>query len=257
MESIKDKIVLITGASSGFGYAIAKLLAKNGSKLILAARRADRLNKLAEESNKKYGTTSYILELDVRDQKAVEKAVKSLPENWQAIDILVNNAGLSRGLDKLHEGTIQDWDEMIDTNVKGLLYVSRAIIPGMVKRNSGHVINIGSIAGHEVYPKGNVYCATKHAVDAITKGMRLDLNGTKVKVTTIDPGLAETEFSIVRFRGDKEKAKTAYKGIESLSADDVADAVLYAVTRRENFVIAEMILLPLNQASAQVINRVL
>jgi 3-hydroxy acid dehydrogenase/malonic semialdehyde reductase len=180
-----------------------------------------------------------------------------LPENWQAIDILVNNAGLSRGLDKLHEGTIQDWDEMIDTNVKGLLYVSRAIIPGMVKRNSGHVINIGSIAGHEVYPKGNVYCATKHAVDAITKGMRLDLNGTKVKVTTIDPGLAETEFSIVRFRGDKEKAKTAYKGIESLSADDVADAVLYAVTRRENFVIAEMILLPLNQASAQVINRVL
>jgi serine 3-dehydrogenase len=255
MESIINKIVLITGASSGFGYATAQLLAKNGAKLILAARRADRLKKLAEELNKTLAAASYILELDVRDQKAVENAIINLPDEWKQIDILVNNAGLSRGLDKLHEGSIQDWDEMIDTNVKGLLYVSRAVIPGMAKRNSGHVINIGSIAGHEVYPKGNVYCATKHAVDAITKGMRLDLNGTKVKVTTIDPGLAETEFSIVRYRGDDEKAKATYKGIESLSADDVADAVLYAITRGENFVIAEMILLPLNQASAQVVNR--
>jgi serine 3-dehydrogenase len=257
MESIKNKIVLITGASSGFGYATAKLLAQNGAKLIIAARRVENLRILDAEIKKEFGKDSLIIELDVRDQKSVENAVKNLPENWKSIDILINNAGLSRGLDKLHEGSIQDWEEMIDTNVKGLLYVSRAVIPGMVKRNSGHVINIGSIAGHEVYPKGNVYCASKHAVDAITKGMRLDLNGTKVKVTTIDPGLAETEFSIVRYRGDKEKAKAAYKGIESLSAEDVADAVLYAVTRRENFVIAEMILLPLNQASAQVVNRVL
>ncbi len=255
MESIKNKIVLITGASSGFGYATAKLLGQNGAKLIIAARRVEKLKKLADELNKTEGISSYVLELDVRNQKSVENAIKNLPENWKSIDILINNAGLSRGLDKLHEGSIQDWEEMIDTNVKGLLYVSRAVIPGMVKRNTGHVINIGSIAGHEVYPKGNVYCASKHAVDAITKGMRLDLNGTKVKVTTIDPGLAETEFSIVRYRGDKEKAKSTYNGIESLSAEDVADAVLYAVTRRENFVIAEMILLPLNQASAQVVNR--
>lgn len=255
MESIKNKIVLITGASSGFGFATAKLLAQNGAKLIIAARRIEKLKLLEAEIKNKFGTDSLIIELDVRNQKSVENAVKNLPESWKSVDILINNAGLSRGLDKLHEGSIQDWEEMIDTNVKGLLYVSRAVIPGMVKRNSGHVINIGSIAGHEVYPKGNVYCASKHAVDAITKGMRLDLNGSKVKVTTIDPGLAETEFSIVRYRGDKEKAKATYKGIESLSAEDVADAVLYAVTRRENFVIAEMILLPLNQASAQVVNR--
>lgn len=254
MVTLKNKIVLITGASSGFGEACAKLFAKKGAKLILAARRRERLISLTKDL-KKYGAETMVLDMDVRNRRQVDKIIKSLPEKWKNIDILVNNAGLSRGLDKLHEGSIQDWEEMLDTNVKGLLYVSRAVLPLMVKRNSGHVVNIGSIAGHEVYPKGNVYCASKHAVDAITKGMRMDLNGTKIKVTAIDPGLAETEFSLVRFRGNAEKAKTVYNGLEPLTADDIADAVFYAVTRRSNYVVAEMILLPLCQASAQVVHR--
>ena len=255
MSSIKNKIVLITGASSGFGEACAKLFAKNGAKLILAARRKNRLDLLCKELKRKYGSETTALELDVRNRRQVEKIIGNLPAKWKNIDILINNAGLSRGLDKIQEGSIQDWEEMLDTNVKGLLYVSRAVLPLMVKRNSGHVVNIGSIAGHEVYPKGNVYCASKHAVDAITKGMRMDLNGTNIKVTTIDPGLAETEFSLVRFRGNSEKAEAVYKGLEALTADDIADAVYYAVTRRTNFVVAEMVLLPLCQASAQVVHR--
>jgi 3-hydroxy acid dehydrogenase / malonic semialdehyde reductase len=255
MESIKGKIVIITGTTSGFGLAISRLFAEHGANLIIAARREERLKELESELKKKYNTEVHSLKLDVRDNDAVKKAIETLPDNWKKIDILINNAGLSRGLDKLYEGSIQDWEEMIDTNVKGLLYMSRAVLPGMVERKSGHVVNIGSIAGHEVYPKGNVYCASKHAVDAITKGMRIDLNGTDVKVTTIDPGLAETEFSIVRFRGDSEKAKAVYTGIEALTPEDIADAALYAVTRRKNFVIAEMILLPINQASAAVVHR--
>lgn len=255
MESIKGKIVIITGASSGFGEAISRLLAENGAKLIITARREDRLKKLESELKDRFNAEILSLKLDVRDKEAVEKTIETLPDKWKNIDILINNAGLSRGLDKLYEGSIQDWEEMIDTNVKGLLYVSRSVLPGMVERKSGHVVNIGSIAGREVYPKGNVYCASKFAVDAITKGMRIDLNGTNVKVTTIDPGLAETEFSLVRFRGDTEKAKVPYTGIEALSPEDIADAVLYAVTRRKNFVIAEMLLFPLNQASAAVVHR--
>ena len=255
MESIKDKIVLITGASSGFGEACARLFAEQGTKLIIAARRDDRLKKLAEELKTKYKTDMLVLKLDVRNNKEVDEAISKLPDEWKKIDLLINNAGLSRGLDKLHEGKIQDWEEMIDTNVKGLLYVSRAVIPLMVKRNSGHIVNIGSIAGHEVYPGGNVYCATKHAVDAITKGMRIDLNGTDVRVTTIDPGLAETEFSFVRFRGDNQRAENVYKNIEALSAEDIADAALFAVTRRKNTVVAEMIMLPVCQATAMVVSR--
>jgi 3-hydroxy acid dehydrogenase / malonic semialdehyde reductase len=247
---MKDKIVFITGASSGIGEACARIFARHGAKLILAARRDKRLKTLSEDLKKKYGTESKVVKLDVRNRPAVSKKLSKF-----AVDILINNAGLSRGLDKLHEGKFQDWDEMLDTNVKGLLYVSRAVIPNMVKRNSGHVINIGSVAGHEVYPKGSVYCASKHAVDSITKGMRMDLADTNVKVTTIDPGLVETEFSIVRFRGNKKKAKTVYQGIEPLTPDDVADAVYYSATRRENFVIAEMLLLPRHQASAMVIER--
>jgi serine 3-dehydrogenase len=255
MISVKNKIVFITGASSGFGEACSILFARNGAKLILAARRKERLDSLSSHLRSKYRTETRILKLDVRNKGNVEKSIKNLPSSWKNIDILINNAGLSRGLDKLHEGKIKDWDEMIDTNVKGLLYVSRAVIPLMVKRNTGHIVNIGSIAGHEVYPKGNVYCASKHAVDAITKGMRLDLNGIDIKVTTVDPGLAETEFSLVRFRGDKKRAKAVYEGIESLSSSDIADAVYYAVTRRKNFLVAEMILLPVKQASAQVLTR--
>jgi serine 3-dehydrogenase len=255
MFNLKNKIVLITGASSGFGLASAEAFAKKGAKLILAARRIDRLKKLSTVLKTKYGCTSIALQLDVKNKAAVKKAIDSLPEKWKNIDILLNNAGLSRGLDKLHEGELQDWEEMIDTNIKGLLYLSRAVIPLMVKRNFGHIINIGSIAGHEVYPKGNVYCATKHAVDALTKGMRLDLVDTDVRVTTIDPGLAETEFSVVRFRGNINKAKSVYTGIEPLAPKDIADAVLYAATRPQNVVVAEMILLPNKQASAAVVHR--
>ena len=253
--TLKRKIIFITGASSGFGLASAELFAKKGANLIIAARRIDRLKKIAKELKSKYKTEVLPIELDVRKKLNVISALKNLPVKWQKIDILVNNAGLSRGLDKLHEGKLDDWDEMIDTNIKGLLYVSRAVIPLMIKYNSGHVINIGSIAGHEVYPKGNVYAATKHAVNAITQGMRMDLVDTNIKVTAIDPGLAETEFSIIRFRGDKQKAKEVYRGIEPLNANDVADAVLYAATRHPNFVIAEMVLLPKHQASAMVSHR--
>jgi 3-hydroxy acid dehydrogenase / malonic semialdehyde reductase len=255
MTSLKNKTVLITGASSGFGLAAAFAFAKKGARLIVAARRLDRLRTLAADLKKKYGTEVKSLKLDIRKAGEVTKAVKSLSAKWRNIDILVNNAGLSRGLDKLHEGTVQDWEEMLDTNVKGLLYVSREVIPLMVRRNSGHIINIGSIAGHEVYPKGNVYCASKHAVDAITKGMRIDLVDTNIRVTTIDPGLAETEFSMVRFRGNVNKAKAVYTGIKPLSAADVADAVIYAAARPLNVVIAEMILLPNKQASSMVVHR--
>lgn len=255
MKHLRGKTVFVTGASSGFGKAIAEAFAKNGANLIIAARRLDRLKILSAELRKKFKIEVLILALDVRKKTEIFKAVKNLSVKWQNIDILVNNAGLSRGLDPLHEGSIKDWEEMLDTNVKGLLYVTRAVLPGMVKRNSGHIINIGSIAGHEVYPKGNVYCASKHAVDAITKGIRLDVVNTDIRVTTIDPGLAETEFSIVRFRGNVNKAKSVYNGIEALKAEDIADAVIYAASRPLNFVVAEMILLPNKQASAAVVHR--
>lgn len=255
MEKVRGKTVFITGASSGIGSSCAKIFAKNGANLLLAARRFERLNKLAAELKKKYKIKIKCIRLDVRKSKDVKNAINSLPESWKNIDILINNAGLSRGLVKIYEGLLSDWNEMIDTNVKGLLYVSRAVIPLMVKRNKGHVINIGSIAGREVYPNGNVYCASKYAADAITKGMRIDLSGTNIRVTTIDPGLVETEFSLVRFHGDKKRAKSVYKGIEPLSPDDVADAVYYASTRRSNVVVADMLLFPLCQASSMVVHR--
>lgn len=255
MKNIKDKIVFVTGATSGFGRSTAAAFAKKGAKLIICGRRTAKLKEFAAELRKKFKTEVLAAALDVRKKTDVFRVINNLPVKWANIDILVNNAGLSRGLDKLQEGKMLDWDEMIDTNVKGLLYVTRAVLPGMVERNSGHIINIGSIAGHEVYPKGNVYCATKHAVDAITKGIRLDTVDTDIRVTTIDPGLAETEFSIVRFRGNVNKAKEVYKGIHALRPEDVADAVIYAVSRPLNVVIAEMILLPNKQASGQVVHR--
>lgn len=255
MTQLKNKTVFVTGASSGFGKEIAAAFAKKGSRLIIAARRAQRIKETAAELKKRYGIEVLAMTLDVRKKSDVAKALSSLPVKWRDIDILVNNAGLSRGLDKLQEGSIRDWDEMIDTNVKGLLYVTRAVLPNMVKRNSGHIVNIGSIAGHEVYPKGNVYCASKHAVDAITKGIRLDVVDTDIRVTTIDPGLAETEFSIVRFRGNVNKAKAVYTGIEALKPADIADAVIYAASRPLNVVIAEMIIVPNKQASGQVVHR--
>jgi len=253
MYSLKDKIVFITGASAGIGLACAQAFAPQGAKLVLAARRRDRLTGLAAELKAAFGTASHIIALDVRDRKAVAKAVKDLPAKWKDIEVLVNNAGLSRGLDKVQEGKISDWDEMIDTNIKGLLYVSRAVLPGMVARGRGHVINIGSIAGREVYPSGNVYCATKHAVGAITKGMRLDLNGTGVRVSTVDPGLTETEFSIVRFHGDLGKANDFYKGYRPLLAEDIAEAVVFAATRSLHVDVAEILVLPTAQASTMVV----
>lgn len=250
MKNLRKKIVFITGASSGFGKAIAYKLAERGCNLIITARRLDRLIEIAKNISSKYPVEILPLKLDVRNYDEVKNLVSTLPLDWKRIEILINNAGLSRGLNKMQEGFVEDWDEMIDTNVKGLLYVTKEVLPLMLKNETGHIVNIGSIAGHEVYPAGNVYCASKHAVDAITKGLRLDLLGTSVKVTTIDPGLAETEFSIVRFRGDKKRAEDVYEGYEPLQPEDIADAVDYAVTRDDRVNVAEMILFPKAQASS-------
>jgi len=255
MVSLENKMVFITGASSGIGKSCARAFAEQGARLILAARRLERLEDLAVELKRKPGQDILLLSLDVRKQPAVERAVNGLPAEWAAIDVLVNNAGLSRGLDKIHEGKLEDWEEMIDANIKGLLYVSRAVIPGMVKRGRGHIINLGSIAGYEVYPGGNVYCATKFAVRAISKGMRIDLNGTPIRVSEIAPGMVETEFSLVRFRGDKERAGKVYQGLTPLSPDDIADAVVYCATRPPHVNIEAMIVTPTAQAAATIFHR--
>ena len=255
MDALKDQIVDGTGASAGSGRSCVTAFAEKGARLIIAARRTPRLEELAAALNLRPGKDILLLGLDVRDQPAVERAVISLPPEWSDIDILVNNAGLSRGLDKLHEGKLEDWEEMIDANIKGLLYVSRAVIPGMVKRGRGHIINIGSISGHEVYPGGSVYCATKFAVDALSKGMRLDLSGTGLRVTQVSPGMVETEFSLVRFRGDGERAGKVYKGVTPLSPDDVADAVVYCATRPSHVDVSEIIVMPTDQASTTMVHR--
>lgn len=250
---MEKRIALITGATSGIGEATARLLSKHNFKLILCGRRGDRLKNLAEELSS--STEIITLQFDVRDQSAVTKAVQSLPNSWKEISVLINNAGNAHGLSPIQSGDSQDWDKMIDINVKGLLYVSKEIMNGMVERKSGHIINIGSIAGKEVYPNGNVYCASKYAVDAITKGMRFDLNPYGIKVTGIHPGLVETEFSLVRFKGDVEKAKNTYKGMQPLIASDIADLVLFALTRPAHVVVADMLVLPVAQASATVVKR--
>ena len=255
MTTLKESTVLITGASSGIGSSCAVKFAEAGARLILIARRKDRLAAMASKLKKLHGTECLILGLDVRDRKTVVRKLSKLPKEWHSIDVLLNNAGLSRGLDKLHEGTIEDWEEMIDTNVKGLLYVSRTLIPGMVARGKGTIVNIGSIAGHEVYQRGNVYCASKHAVDALTKGMRLDLVDTPLRVCTVDPGLVETEFSNVRFRGDTDRAKQAYQNLTPLTPDDIADAVLFCATRPLHVQLAEIIILPTAQASTTLVYR--
>ncbi len=248
---LKDKTVFITGASAGIGQACARRFSKAGARVILAARRLDRLTTLAAD----LPHPAHLVELDIRNQQAVTDALASLPDSWKHVDVLINNAGLGRGLDKLHEGDISDWNEMIDTNIKGLLYISRAILPGMVARGRGHVINIGSIAGHEVYPGGNVYCATKHAVDAITKGMRIDLVDTPIRVSTIDPGLVQTEFSIVRFHGDTDRAESVYQGYKPLTGDDIAETAVWIADRPEHVQVAEVIIFPTAQASSMVIHK--
>ena len=242
--------VLITGASAGIGAACARAFAAEGARLVLAARRVERMEALAAELRGAHGTESHLLELDVRDAGVVSRVLEDLPPEWSAIDVLVNNAGLSRGLDKVHEAHLFDWEEMIDTNVKGLLYVTRAVVPGMVKRGRGHVINIGSIAGHETYPGGSVYCATKAAVRTITTGLRLDLFGTPVRVSAVDPGALETEFSVVRFRGDEDRAAEVYEGYQPLTAEDVADAVLWAATRPPHVNVDEILIKCTAQARA-------
>jgi 3-hydroxy acid dehydrogenase / malonic semialdehyde reductase len=255
MISLQNQIVLITGASSGIGTACARVLAGAGAKLILAARRRERLQQLSDLLSKDFNTETYLLQLDVRDRLAVESAISSLPTAWSDIDILLNNAGLSRGLDKLHEGSFEDWEEMIDTNIKGLLYLTRYVVPGMVKRDRGHVVNIGSIAGHQTYPNGNVYCGTKAAVKAISEGLKQDLLGTPIRVTSVDPGMVETEFSEVRFHGDNERAKKVYQGVTPLTPDDVADVIFFCVTRSPHVNINEVVLMPVDQASATLVNR--
>jgi NADP-dependent 3-hydroxy acid dehydrogenase YdfG len=251
---MSKRIVLITGATSGIGEAAARLLAKNNFDLILCGRRQDRLDALQKELSSQTSVTT--LSFEVRDPQAVQAAIRSLPEKWKAIDVLINNAGNAHGFDPIQTGSLEDWDAMIDINVKGLLYVSKEVIPGMTERASGHIINLGSIAGKEVYPGGNVYCASKFAVDALTKGMRLDLNPYNIKVTSINPGLVETEFALVRFKGNEEKAASVYKGMKPLTGPDIADIMLYVLQVPPHVVLADITVFPTAQASAAVVKRV-
>lgn len=255
MESLKGKTVFVTGASAGIGEAVAHAFAREGCDLLLAARRKERIDALARLLADTHGVKTHAFRLDVTKQREVESALHALPGDWRRIDILVNNAGLSRGLAKIQEGEIRDWEEMIDTNIKGLLYVTRAVLPEMVKRNSGHVINIGSIAGHQLYPGGNVYCATKFAVNGLSQGMRLDLLGTDIRVTSVDPGMVRTEFSEVRFRGDRERARGAYANFTPLTGEDIAAVVVFCATRPPHVDVAEVIVMPTGQASVNHIHR--
>ncbi len=252
---LSGKTVLITGASSGIGAACAETFADAGCRLILAARRIERLEDMAAGLRDRSGCEVLACKLDVSDRGAVEAWHEGLPDSWSEIDILINNAGLSRGLAPLHQGDIEDWEEMIDTNIKGLLYVTRAVLPSMVENGCGHVVNIGSIAGHETYPGGNVYCATKHAVAALNRGVGIDTLGTGVRVSSVDPGMVATEFSLVRFHGDHHKADGVYTGLEPLSGQDVAEAVLFCATRSPHANVREMILMPSAQAAAVHVHR--
>jgi NADP-dependent 3-hydroxy acid dehydrogenase YdfG len=250
MSRLENKVVFITGASSGIGAACARLFAAEGALLLLAARRIGRLEKM-EKGLRSLGAGDVMnLELDVREADAVARIVGELPPAWKEIEILVNNAGLSRGLQPLHEGSLDDWEEMIDTNIKGLLQVDRAVVPLMAERKSGTVIHIGSIAGRQVYPGGAVYCGTKHAVRAISDGLRIDLLGSGLRVCCIDPGMVKTEFSEVRFHGDIERAEKVYVGVTPLSAEDIAETALFAATRPPHVVISDVMILPTDQASA-------
>jgi 3-hydroxy acid dehydrogenase/malonic semialdehyde reductase len=248
-------IACITGATAGIGEATAHMLALNGYNLILLARRKEKLETLATLLRQQYNSEVLIKTLDVRDRNDVAATISSLPENWKQIEVLVNNAGLASGLAPIDKGDIDDWDIMIDTNLKGLLYVTRNISPLMIANGKGHIVNIGSIAGKEVYANGNVYCATKHAVDALNKAMRIDLSSYPIKVTAIHPGAVETEFSIVRFHGDEEKAKKVYDGFENLVAQDIAEAIWFALSRPAHVNINELTIMPTAQPMASVIHR--
>jgi 3-hydroxy acid dehydrogenase / malonic semialdehyde reductase len=255
VTTLPESIVCVTGASSGIGAACATTFARQGASLLLLARRKVRLDELARTLKAEHRARVFTAEIDVRKQPEVENFFAALPPEWKDIDILVNNAGLSRGLEKLHEGRLDDWEEMIDTNVKGLLYVTRAVLPRMVERNYGHVINIGSIAGHQTYPGGNVYSATKFAVTGLTRSLKMDLLGTAVRVSSVDPGLVETEFSSVRFHGDLQRAAKAYEGLKPLTPEDVSEAVLFCATRPAHVNIGEIVLTCVDQASTTMVHR--
>jgi 3-hydroxy acid dehydrogenase / malonic semialdehyde reductase len=250
---MEKKIALITGSTSGIGEATARLLSKNNYNLILCGRRTDRLEKLQQELSAVTEVTT--LSFDVRNRDEVATAIASLDGSWRNVDVLLNNAGNAHGLAPIQNGDVEDWDAMMDINVKGLLYVSREIIPGMTERKSGHIINIGSIAGKEVYPNGNVYCASKFAVDALTRGIRMDLNPFGIKVTSINPGLVETEFSLVRFKGDAAKASSVYKGMVPLKGEDIADIILYVLSAPPHVVLADITVFPTAQGSSTLIHR--
>lgn len=251
---MERKVALITGATSGIGEACARKFANGGYDLVITGRNVDRL-KTVEQEARQLGADVLALEFDVRDRKAAAAAVESLKGKWAVIDVLINNAGLALGLDKEYEGDLDDWETMVDTNVKGLLTMTRLIVPGMVERNKGHVINIGSVAGDAAYAGGSVYCATKAAVKAITDGLRIDVAHTAVRVTNVKPGLVETNFSIIRFHGDKQRADNVYKGIKPLTGDDIADVAFYAASAPEHVQVAEVLVLATHQANGTVVDR--
>lgn len=249
------KTILITGASSGIGEGCARKFASQGARLILNARSTDKLRDLADELREKYGTECYVMPFDVRDRESAAAALDALPEEWKSIDVLINNAGLAIGTDKEHEGNADEWDVMIDTNIKALLSMTRLIVPGMIEQGRGHIINIGSIAGDAAYPGGSVYCATKAAVKALSDGLRIDLVDTPLRVTNIKPGLVETNFSVVRFRGDKEKADNVYRGIKPLNGDDIAEVVYFAASAPEHMQVAEVLVMPTYQATGTIVSK--
>jgi 3-hydroxy acid dehydrogenase/malonic semialdehyde reductase len=251
----ENKIVLITGASAGFGASTAAAFAREGAHLLLMARRKDRIEALAKDLKEQYSNKTFSLVADVSNLEAVKNAFKTLPKDFEVPDILINNAGLVRGLDKIWEVKPEDWSEMIDTNLKGVLNVSSQMIPKMIKRNSGHIINIGSISGHDVYPGGGVYCATKFALRALTDTLRMELVATPLRVSLISPGMAQTEFSLVRYQGDHEKAKTVYQGFEALKPEDIAETILFAASRPPHVNVADIIVYPTNQASTMLVHR--
>ena len=253
--SLNGKIVFVTGASAGIGAATALAFAAEGAKLLLAARRAGRLSEIASKCRERGAPAVHFIDLDVRDHRAVKNAIDGLPAEWAEIDILVNNAGLSRGLDKVYMGKVEDWEEMIDTNVKGLLYVTRAVVPGMVERGRGHVINLGSTAGELAYPGGAVYCGTKAAERLINDGLRQDVLGSPIRVTSVDPGMVQTDFSLVRFRGDFERAAKVYKGVKPLTAEDIADVIVWTAGRPAHVNIARVSMTPVQQANSILFSR--
>ena len=250
-----NKTILITGASSGIGEGCARKFASQGARIILNSRSTEKLESLAQDLKEKYNADCYVMPFDVCDRDSAAAALKALPEEWQSIDVLINNAGLAIGVDKEYEGNLDEWDVVIDTNVKALLSMTRLVVPGMIERGRGHIINIGSIAGDAAYPGGSVYCATKAAVKALSDGLRIDLVDTPLRVTNIKPGLVETNFSVVRFRGDKERADNVYRGIKPLTGDDIAEVAYFAASAPEHMQVAEILVMPTYQATGTIVSK--